>query len=141
MLCPEGRVSPPLYDCRARSCFMDGLYACKTRRLSALGRDVGESHQTCVKESFTRIRSTFTHWAGDGSRAGLWHTNCWQRWRFPAARNARSASKARVDMIGSPGSHALPRSITIEPSEVSISRRIGANDASHALYASPLRLP
>src|SRR5205823_7109319 len=94
---------------------MDPLYGRSTRRLSALGRSVADIHQTCVKASFTRIRSMVTQGAGLGNLAGLKQTNCWHRWKPPFFRNASIASIARVDIVGLPGSHALPISMTTDP--------------------------
>lgn len=79
---------------------MASLYCVRTRLLSAFGFAVFESHQTRVKASFTRQRSTVTHCAGVGSFAGLKQTNSWHRWKFPAFLNARSASIASVDIVG-----------------------------------------
>ena len=50
---------------------MLSLYSVSTRRLSAFGFGVGDSHHTRVNASFTRVRRTATHSAGVGSRAGL----------------------------------------------------------------------
>src|SRR5690554_2490492 len=44
-------------------------------------------------------------------------------------------------MIGDPGSHALPISITIEPSGAKRSESLGARSRSHLRYCSPIRLP
>ena len=51
--------------------FIDGLYGRSTRRLSAFGDSVLESHQSVVTASLTRVRRIVTHSAGVGSRAGL----------------------------------------------------------------------
>lgn len=50
---------------------MLSLYGRRTRRLSALGLSDLANHQTCVKLSTVRLRSTVTHAAGDGILAGL----------------------------------------------------------------------
>src|SRR5438552_1831214 len=59
-VCPDGRV-PELYRFVRRSFSIESLYFFKTRRLSASGNSEGDIHQTWVYESFTLIRSTFTH--------------------------------------------------------------------------------
>jgi len=109
--------------------------------LSAFGRGFGDIHQMRVKASLTRDRSLFTHSIGDGSRAGLYQMNSWQRCRSPFLRKRRNASRTWVDIVGWPGIQALPISITIEPSSVTMSRRRGANLANQRMYSSPCKLP
>src|SRR3954454_14511031 len=111
---------------------MLALYSVSTRRLSAFGCGVGESHQTRVNESLTRTRRTVTHSAGVGSRAGLKQMNSWQRCRFAASWKASSALRLVVDIVGVPWFQPLPTSMTIEPSAVKYSAQSGAYAASHS---------
>src|SRR5271168_1402494 len=87
------------------------------------------------------MRSTLTHWAGLGRRAGLYQISCWQSVKFPLSSNPSNALSASVDIEGLPGSQALPNSITMEPLGLSTFRKVSAKLASHSTYASPLRLP
>src|SRR5262245_20295821 len=87
------------------------------------------------------MRSRFTHYTGDGKRAGLYATNCWQRTNSPSSRNRSRARRVSVDISGRPGSQALPISITIEPDGARSSRMGRANEASHSKYSEPWRLP
>src|SRR5215467_9485961 len=117
------------------------LYFRITLRLSAFGRGIGDIHHNLVNASFTRMRSTLTHCAGDGSRAGLYQTNSWHKIELARLENRSSAFRTTVDITGSPRSHALPISTTIDPSHVKQSRNRQANPESQRIYSRPLRLP
>src|SRR2546427_3397827 len=67
--CPDGCLAG--LQPRFKSVLMVALYGCKTRRLSALGQGVGESHQRQLTASLTRMGRTVTHSAGVGSLAGF----------------------------------------------------------------------
>src|SRR5580704_2235253 len=114
MPCSEGRL-PALYFPVFNNCSMLRLYGRSTRRLSAFGLSTGDIHHIRVKASFTRMRSTFTQTVGDGSLAGLYQTNSSQRCNSAASRNLRRARITVVDIVGFPGTQALPISRTIDP--------------------------
>src|SRR5690606_38487099 len=65
MSCPLGLNLGWYPFCRSSS--IESLYGQGTLRLLALGQGVFESHHTQFTASFTRIRRTVTHSAGDGS--------------------------------------------------------------------------
>ncbi len=138
--CSDGRL-PPVYVPFLSNFFMLSLYSVSTLRLSAFGCGVGDIHQTRVKASFTRVRRTVTHSAGDGSRAGLKQTNSWHRCSPAASWNASNALIAAVDTVGVPGTQPFPSSSTIDPSGASMSASGFANPASQPGKASATSLP
>jgi hypothetical protein len=105
------------------------------RRLLALGHGVGENHQTQSTASLALILLTVTHSAGVGSFDGFHQKNSCARWNPTSRVSIRASSYWYRLLVGCPGVHAPPMSMTSEPVGLRIRLNCLPNGLNHSRYS------